>query len=196
MITLCMDSAHKCLTIALLKDDEILASVSKEAWKKQSELIFLELTRLMSEAHLQSEDIDQVVITDGPGSYTGVRIAMTIAKVFCTGMHKPLYTVSALQLYAGDCPNAFVMMDARGKRAYTASIIDGKVKEKILFLDEIPARIKETQRLFGDTALIGKQAEPSDFIKNFIALKDQWKLVKNVHALTPRYLKDRSAYKL
>ena len=88
------------------------------------------------------------------------------------------------------------MMDARGKRAYTASIIDGKVKEKILFLDEIPARIKETQRLFGDTALIGKQAEPSDFIKNFIALKDQWKLVKNVHALTPRYLKDRSAYKL
>ena len=68
MITLCMDSAHKYLTIALLKDDEILASVSKEAWKKQSELIFLELTRLMGEAHLQSEDIDQVVITKLYGS--------------------------------------------------------------------------------------------------------------------------------
>lgn len=197
MITLCMDSAHKYLTIALYNDEELLVSVSKDAWKKQSESIFPELIRLMDEAQLQSEDIDQVVITDGPGSYTGVRIAMTIAKVFCTRMHIPLYTVSTLHLYAGGAKNAFVMMDARGNRAYTATIIDGNILEEILTLDEIKERLQATTyELYGDCELIGKNSKEYDFVKNFIMLKPFWKRIINIHTLVPRYLKEQDAYKV
>ena len=65
---------------------------SLEAFKKQSETIFVELNRLLKETNLDYKDIDRVIITKGPGSYTGIRIAMTIAKVLCSQMHKELYT--------------------------------------------------------------------------------------------------------
>lgn len=197
MITLCMDSSHKYLTIALYDNDKVLASISKEAWKTQSETIFPELVFLMEEVHLQSEDIDQVVITDGPGSYTGVRIAMTIAKVFCTSMKKPLYTLSSLQLYAGLCKDAFVMMDARSQRAYTGWIENGKLSEEILTLEEIKQRLNtNSMPMFGDLELIDKQGNEVDFVKNFIDLKEHWKFVENVHTLVPRYLKEQDAYKV
>lgn len=197
MITLCMDSAHKYLTIALFKDDQVLASSSKEAWKQQSETIFPELVKLMEDAHLQSEDIDQVVISDGPGSYTGVRIAMTIAKVFCTTMHKPLYTISTLQLYAGLEDQAMVMLDARSNRAYTAWISKGKIQEEILTLDEILRKLEDnTFIMFGDLKLIGKQEEPVNFVENFIKLKKEWQFVENIHTLVPRYLKEQDSYKV
>ena len=92
MISLCMDSAYKQLVLGLYKDKELLAGISLEAFKKQSETIFVELNRLLKETNLDYKDIDRVIITKGPGSYTGIRIAMTIAKVLCSQMHKELYT--------------------------------------------------------------------------------------------------------
>ena len=96
MISLCMDSAYKQLVLGLYKDKELLAGISLEAFKKQSETIFVELNRLLKETNLDYKDIDRVIITKGPGSYTGIRIAMTIAKVLCSQMHKELYTILSL----------------------------------------------------------------------------------------------------
>ena len=79
MKTLCMDTAHRYLVIGLYENDCLINAVSRPSWKRQSETIFPELIRLMDEAGWVSEDIDEIVITDGPGSYTGVRIAMSIA---------------------------------------------------------------------------------------------------------------------
>jgi tRNA threonylcarbamoyladenosine biosynthesis protein TsaB len=78
----------------------------------------------MDAAGLKPMDIDQCVITDGPGSYTGVRIAMTVAKVMCAMRSLPLYTLGTLQLYAGR-ETCTVLLDARGKRAYAASFENG-----------------------------------------------------------------------
>lgn len=115
MISLCMDSAYKQLVLGLYKDQELLAGISLEAFKKQSETIFVELNRLLKETNLDYKDIDRVIITKGPGSYTGIRIAMTIAKVLCSQMHKELYTISTMQLYAGIEKQANVILDAAVK---------------------------------------------------------------------------------
>ena len=81
MKTLCMDSAHKHLVIVLIEDGKIISACEKECWKRQSETLFPELINCFEEAKWSVDDIDEVVISDGPGSYTGVRIAMSIAKV-------------------------------------------------------------------------------------------------------------------
>ena len=122
MISLCMDSAYKQLVLGLYKDQELLAGISLEAFKKQSETIFVELNRLLKETNLDYKDMDRVIITKGPGSYTGIRIAMTIAKVLCSQMHKDLYTISTMQLYAGIEKQANVILDARSQRAYVAHV--------------------------------------------------------------------------
>ena len=92
MKTLCMDTAHRYLVLALVEDSKVVASHMSQAWKKQSETIFVELLKLMEEAKWSVDDIDRVVISRGPGSYTGIRIAMSIAKVLTTRKDMDLYT--------------------------------------------------------------------------------------------------------
>lgn len=192
-----MDSSHRHLVIVLLEDGEVKASFSDLCWKRQSETIFPELIKLLEQIHWKSSDIEEVVITDGPGSYTGVRIAMTIAKVLCTTKHLPLYCISTLQLYAGLEKEVFVMLDARSKRAYCALLQEGKLvqAESILSLDEIESLNQQhSWILCGDVDLIGKAMVPIDFVKNFKELRKFARKVDNIHTLTPRYLKESNAY--
>ncbi|MDY4278120.1 MAG: tRNA (adenosine(37)-N6)-threonylcarbamoyltransferase complex dimerization subunit type 1 TsaB, partial [Faecalicoccus sp.] len=199
MISLCMDSAYKQLVLGLYKDQELLAGISLEAFKKQSETIFVELNRLLKETNLDYKDIDRVIITKGPGSYTGIRIAMTIAKVLCSQMHKELYTISTMQLYAGIEKQANVILDARSQRAYVAHLEDGQIQgnTQILTLDEVKEFIETNPGIvLGDADLIGQDVQKVDFLKNFIELEPYYEKVENIHALVPDYLKESDSYKV
>ena len=199
MISLCMDSAYKQLVLGLYKDKELLAGISLEAFKKQSETIFVELNRLLKETNLDYKDIDRVIITKGPGSYTGIRIAMTIAKVLCSQMHKELYTISTMQLYAGIEKQANVILDARSQRAYVAHVEDGQIQGniQILTLDEVKKFIETNPGiLLGDADLMGQDVQKVNFLKNFIELEPYYEKVENIHALVPDYLKESDSYKV
>ena len=192
MKTLCMDTAHRYLVLALVEDGNVVASHMSEAWKKQSETIFVELLKLMDEAKWNVDDIDRVVISRGPGSYTGIRIAMSIAKVLTTQKDIDLYTVSTLQLYSG-LEDVYVMLDARSKRAYFGDVVQGELKDcSIRTLEEIEAL--EGKMIVGDTELIGKEKAEIDFVSNFVKLEPFYVKVENKHTLVPEYLKEESAY--
>lgn len=194
MITLCMDTSHRFLVLALYDEDHLLASIEEEIPKRQSEEIFPKLNEVMAKANKKPMDIDQIVISKGPGSYTGVRIAMSIAKVICALRKIPLYTISTLQLYAGneDCR---VVLDARGGRVYTACYKDTKEIESasVKEIDEIDIG---DMALVGDGSLFGKEDNYPSIAKNFILAKDAWELAENVHLVVPEYLKSIDAYKV
>ena len=192
MITLCMDTSHTWLVIGLIKDDQVIGKVQEKCWKKQSEELFPRLTALMNDCHLQPEGIDQIVISKGPGSYTGVRIAMTVAKVFCAMADKPIYTVSTLLLYAGK-KNCRVVTDARGKRVYTCLFFDGKALEEERAVEIENLEIGDVN-IVGDGALVGRQDEWPDIVDNFLELKDEWEKHDNVHLVVPEYLKSSASY--
>lgn len=198
MITLAMDSAYKMLTVGLYRDGELLAGFSETEFKKQSEMIFPVIESLLKETGLDYQDIDEVLITQGPGSYTGIRIAMTISKVLCTSLHLPLYVVSTMELYAGTAPSVNVILDARGKRAYTAHVENGKTTWMgIVETENLPAWLQEHPGvLTGDTFLVEQEAAPVDFLANFGALRPLAEPVENIHALVPVYLKDSDAYRV
>lgn len=192
MITLCMDTSHTWLVIGLMKDDTVIGKIQEKCWKKQSEELFPKLIELMDTLQLKPEDIDQVVISKGPGSYTGVRIAMTVAKVFCAMRNLPIYTLSTLLLYAGkkDCR---VVMDARGKRVYTAPFKNGNLvdKEQVIEISELNI---EDEEVIGDGSLVGKEDKWPDIVENFKELKEEWELCDNVHLVVPEYLKSSESY--
>lgn len=191
MITLAMDTSHVFLVLALIKDDQLVDSVQKKCWKRQSEEIFPCLMDMMDRNGLKPDDIDAMVITEGPGSYTGVRIAMTIAKVFCVMKEKPLYTIGTLQLFAGK-RNGRVILDARGGRVYTAVIENGAYAEKphIIMKDEV----KADEVCAGDRQLVGLSEDYGDLAQNFVDLRDRWIKADNVNLVKPEYLKPSTAY--
>lgn len=196
MITLCMDTSSKYLALGLIKDDQLIEKVQESCWKKQSEELFPKLEMIMEKANLQPEDIDQIVITKGPGSYTGVRIAMTVAKVFCAMKDLPLYTISTLQLYAGMNANCRVLLDARGGRAYTA-VYDKAVlrgEESVETAEELMPEISSDTVIVGDGHLVGRDDCWPDLCENFQILKNQWQKAENVHLVVPEYLKTSESY--
>ena len=196
MITLCMDTSHVYLVLALYKDDQLIASDCEECWKKQSEKIFPKLIAMCEEAKISADDITQVVISKGPGSYTGVRIAMTVAKVFCALKNIPLYTVGTLQLYAGN-RSCRVIIDARSKRAYTNVYEEGNAlgEDSVKDCEEIRSEY-HGETVIGDGHLIGLEDVWCNIAENFMIVKDKWEKQENVHLTVPEYLKPSEAYML
>lgn len=199
MNLLCLDTSCKQLIIGLYRDGELIAGCVKDAFKQQSEMVFVELISLMQKANMKVDDLSAVMITKGPGSYTGVRIAMSIAKVLCTQKGLSLYMISTLQLYAGLAQNALVLLDARSDRAYMGILSKGsfKVEPCIQTISQIEdITIQQAYAVFGDGELIHCQPQTSQFLKNFADLFSLAEKVENIHLITPCYLKKNDAYKV
>lgn len=198
MITLCMDTSSKFLVLALIQEDELIGKRCLSSWKRQSEMIFSQLTELLAECGLTPKAIDQVVVTKGPGSYTGVRIAMTVAKVLCSTANLPLYALPTLELIGAGKTKAAVLLDARSQRAYFGMIENGRLsgKEEVLSLSEIQARIDNADglELVGDCSLLGLEDCYPDLAQAFLTTRSQWQKVENVHLLVPEYLKSADDY--
>jgi len=193
MLTLCIDTAYRYLSCALIKDNQILSSYSKECFKRQSEEVFAALKEVFETTGVNKKAIDSICITEGPGSYTGIRIGMTIAKVIGEMLPCDVYTISTLRLYAADRPNCLVVLDARANRVYRG-IYD---KELIVKSDEaVPISEVDISgyNLVGDGALFDRHSDFGDIPEAFLATKHMWKKVEDIAYLTPKYLKESEDY--
>jgi len=196
MITLAIDTSFHYLTLVIYRNKELVASVQKEAFKQQSETILVEIQNLFIQSNIKPTELKQIVLTDGPGSYTGLRIGMTVAKVLGTMAKINVYTLSSLHVLAGLENDVHVLLDARAQRAYYAHFHQGipLISERIILLHDMTELDVSTLKVFGDGRLINKETYYPNYTQHFMDLKKYWKKVENIHALVPRYLKDNEAY--
>lgn len=181
MITLCIDTAYKALVIALYQDETLIDYYEENAERKQSEQVFPTLQMLFEKNNLTVDDIKEIVISDGPGSYTGVRIAMTIAKIMASLKPITLYTISTLQLYKVFDVS---VIDAKGGKVFL-----GADKDYFLPIAEAQAYV-QNKKVTIDAHLFDLAAQPFSIAKAFMLKKAEWKKVEDVDALVPRYLKE------
>lgn len=118
MVSILIDTSNTELAVGLAKEGKVFDYVRYEAWQRQSEFLIVELDKLLKRNELSRSDIKAVIVSKGPGSYTGVRIGLTVAKVMAISLNIPLYLVSSLAiLRAGDKPS-LCLMNARASRSY------------------------------------------------------------------------------
>ena len=193
-IQLLIDTSAKYLAVGLSKDGNIVASTQFEAWQKQSELTISEIERLFKMTKINPKEVTRVIVSNGPGSYTGIRIGLTIAKVFATTRKIPLCLVSSLNMLCGSKGKKISLIDARSKRAYVGIYEDGKAitDDKVLTLEEIKNLISEYPdfEIVGDSHLLGIDKREIDLIKNLENLSNIVKDIENPHFAVPIYLKD------
>jgi len=196
MKTLALDTSHRYLTIALIEDDTLIQAIQTPSLKTQSETIMVEIDRLFALAGWKPMDLNGLVLTDGPGSYTGLRISMTVAKILGLTQNIKLYTISSLQLMAGTLPDVYAVMDARAKRVYLGHYQYGlPVHEDATYpIEEAIHIINPESVVVGDATLLHHSATEVYTPQHFIDLRSQWKPVDNVHTLVPRYLKETDVY--
>ncbi len=177
MTDVLLDTSLTHLRVGLAKDGKIIASLDKPAFMRQSEEMIPTLDRLMEETKTGRSDIDSIIVARGPGSYTGVRIAMTAAKVMALALGKPLYLVSSLAILREGEKKTAIMMDARAKRSYFAVYEGNKaiVEDCIKSNDEVLSYLSEHPDclLGGEPSYLGLEANAKpDVFLNMLAAKE------------------------
>jgi tRNA threonylcarbamoyladenosine biosynthesis protein TsaB len=123
MKMLAMDTTTLVLGVAVLEEGKVLGEVTTNLSKKHSVRLMPTVDSLLKDLDLRIEDIDVLAVTDGPGSYTGIRIGVTTAKTIAWARKIPLYTESSLTVLAmnGLRFSGLVvpLFDARRQRVYT-----------------------------------------------------------------------------
>lgn len=194
MISLFLDTSTKYLCIGIAKDNEIIYKFQQEAIKKQSELTIPFLQQALKENNLSLSDVEEVNVTIGPGSFTGIRIGMCIAKVLASLNNIPLKAISSLNAYAS-LGKKIVILDAKAKRVYLGIYNNNQkvIDETVVEIE----RLKELLNVYNDydvvldSHLIGLESEEIDVIENMNRISKNIIPETNVDGLVPIYLKDR-----
>lgn len=132
---LCIETSTKVCSVALGVDGVLVASkeVHEENYSHAENLNYF-IRDVMEEAKLSFEDLDAVAVSEGPGSYTGLRIGVSTAKGIAYGANLTMLAVSTLeamamgarQHFSGDC--YIPMIDARRMEVFCA-IYDNNGKQ-------------------------------------------------------------------
>jgi len=137
MKILAIDTSNRPLSVAVLDDTTVLAAITVTVHQKHAEYLLPEIERLLAMADLKPTDLDRVVVAAGPGSYTGIRIAVTTAKTLAATLGIDLVAVSSLATLAANVPveGALVapMFDARNQNVFAGlyRIKDGRPQVEI-----------------------------------------------------------------
>ncbi|MGE4341710.1 MAG: tRNA (adenosine(37)-N6)-threonylcarbamoyltransferase complex dimerization subunit type 1 TsaB [Bacilli bacterium] len=194
MITLLLDSSNKNLSVALARDNQVFAKKDYEAWQQQSERMIPEIDGLLKAANLTTKEIANIVVAIGPGSYTGVRIAVTIAKIMAFLIEAKLYKVSSLAVLADHNLPTICLANARSNRSYFAVYqgVEAIVEDTIISNDEVMAYIEAHQNyaVAGEASYLGLTSIQSNRFDAMLRFIDEKHEVKDLLALKPIYLKD------
>lgn len=102
MKLLAMDTSNQAVSVALLEDHQILGEMTVNIRQTHSQTLLPMIDQLLKQTKTTIEDIDRFVVAEGPGSYTGLRIAVTTAKSFAWTLNKSLVGISSLALLAAN----------------------------------------------------------------------------------------------
>lgn len=193
MITVLLDSSNTNLSVGIARDNLLLDYVSYEAWQRQSEFMIVELNKLLEKHNIKKEEIKEVIVAKGPGSYTGVRIAITIAKTIAVALDAKLYAVSSLRVQKDGAIPSICVINARSNRSYVGVYQDQKIllDDCIMKNDEVLKYLQDHPDyvLCGEAKYLGQEGKQTNNLQEMLNLKDSLESI-NPLSLKPVYMKD------
>ena len=199
MISLFLNTASSRFNAAVAKDNKVIDSVCTDYEKDLSKDALLEITKLLDKNGFSAKDIDEIISVRGPGSFTGLRIGVTIAKTFAYFLDKELYSVSSLDVMACSVSGDVIvpLIDARRGYVY-ASIYDNDynvlMDECYIKLDDL---LEKAKSYSGDIVFVSLDDFDFSTIK-YVPDMDKFfrlnfKRKENSMTFVPEYLKRTEA---
>lgn len=211
MIWLGIDTSNKPLSIAIVKDHTVLAEHRDTFGQTHSVAAMPAIVRLLEAANLTPADLNAIAVAEGPGSYTGIRIGMTLAKTLAWSLSIPVYPVSSLQVLAAPGKRfsglTISLMDARRNHVF-AGVYKGteKLLEQHISFEELESFVTSYKLpllwVGQDTAIYKSQIETINAESYFadghenipsaaalIQLASTMNPAEDIHQLTPSYMR-------
>lgn len=191
MKTLVLDTSTPYLVMGILHHDHCLASSVRLLERQHAEQLLPTLQALLEQAQSSLEEIQEIIFSHGPGSFTGIRLALTMVKTLGLTQTIDVYAIPSLYFLALPNQKVIATMDARGHRYYVA-ILDGyHMIQAPHIVDEssLEARLiedPEWKKRSIETAF----HEPKTLFNAAYHAKQQFPKVTSLGTLVPMYLKD------
>ena len=198
MRILYIDTSSSYLYSAIVEDDTLISSVAEEYGQSLSEIALPKIVEMFNENNLSPKDVDKIIVVNGPGSFTGIRIGITIAKVYAWSLDIPITTITSLEamsISSQEKKNHIPMINARRGYVY-AAIYDENNKEI-----HKPEHIKwedlkkEIDQLDNYEIISNDEydweVERVPYVPDFLKIVNTFKEKKNInpHIVNPDYLK-------
>jgi tRNA threonylcarbamoyl adenosine modification protein YeaZ len=197
MKILYLDTSSSFLYSGVVINNKLEASIKKEFGKTLSIYTLTEIKKMFSSIKMSLNDIDKIIVVNGPGSFTGIRIAITIAKTIAWSLRKKISTISSLDAMALSTTGYdYIIPYIDAKRDYGYFGVYDKNNNTILpnkyiplsFLKNYIKEIKNYIVVTNDNIDISNKINYDPDILNIVnhyALKENI----NAHLANPNYLK-------
>lgn len=172
MFVLAIDTSNTTLSVALVENNEILIEVVEATKNDHSKRLMPTIEALFKKVNRTPKELDLIAVAEGPGSYTGVRIGVTVAKTLAWTLNKPLVGVSSLEILARNIKeDAYIipLFDARRQTVF-AGVYEGASSNVV-----IPDGHYELQGLLDN---LSKSEKKMYFLGNDVAR--YWDLIESV----------------
>ncbi len=141
MLLLSLDTASTTLSLALLEGEKVLAKFDENMLRGQAERLVPEIQNLFQKAGYKIRELSAVAVGVGPGSFTGVRVALSAARGLGLALNVPVWGVSSLEAYAyGADADVFVALDTKRSDYYVAGFnkeLEAVFSPRVMTMDEI-----------------------------------------------------------
>ena len=204
MKVLAFDTSSKALSVALLEEENRLAELTLTIKKNHSITLMPTIEFLMASIDWKPTDLDRIVVAEGPGSYTGLRIAVATAKTLAQTLKIDLVGVSSLLALVPEEIEglAIPVMDARRNHVYAgfyqedqlvypeehlsfeAVFERAKGAKKVTFLGEVEAFREQIQEALPNAQMV--ETLPDAVRIGRLGLTKE---AVSVHGFVPNYLK-------
>lgn len=217
MNVLAIDTSNYTLGIAVINEEKVVGEYITNVKKNHSVRVMPAIERLLQDCELLPQDIGKIVVAKGPGSYTGVRIGVTIAKTLAWTLRVPLVGISSLEVLAAGVGRYFPgavspLFDARRGQIYTGlyqyeqgqfrtvekdQILQSKdwamqlaeCSQSILFLgNDLPLHRANLEEALGERAIFAEITEHNPRPSE-LALLGLHRDGQDVHTFVPNYIR-------
>ncbi|ATF57489.1 MULTISPECIES: tRNA (adenosine(37)-N6)-threonylcarbamoyltransferase complex dimerization subunit type 1 TsaB [Streptococcus] len=151
MKVLAFDTSSKALSLAILEDKQVLAETTINIKKNHSITLMPAIDFLMASLDWTPKDLDRIVVAEGPGSYTGLRIAVATAKTLAHTLNIELIGMSSLlSLVPRQQEGLLVpLMDARRNNVYAGFYENAKpvMPEAHLSFAEVLEKVTDAEQV-------------------------------------------------
>src|SRR5713101_3044651 len=139
MLILATDTSLPILSVALIRDAQLLGASAVEGRSSRNEKLLPAIDWLLTETGSDRKDIDLFAVTRGPGSFTGVRIGLATMQGMALALGKPVCAMSTHEAIAPDRGRSVIVDDAGRGEFYVSIFEEGE--------EIVPPRLARTEDL-------------------------------------------------
>lgn len=155
-LLLALDTSTRIASVALFDGQSVVSETTWLAGREHSTRVLVEVQSALVRAGLTTQNLTGLVVAHGPGSFTGVRVALSIAKGMCAGLSLPLWGISSLEVLAHaagqlELPVRAVLEAGRGRFA-TGVYVNGRCRgePRLATVEQLDELIQATTLVIGE----------------------------------------------